>query len=127
MAALRLSQMADICKLAELACTAKADGYPLRMPSDFPKTLRRALFRAATSACVDALDHDDQRWARFQPGFGMCASALARGPLYSWRSNPQASLKPYAQTSDGRAVQYIGGMCAALSSLCHRYTCISEI
>ena len=77
MSTCRLSQIADICKLAEVARIAKVGGYPLRMPSDFPKTLRRALFRAATSACVDALDHDDQRWARFQPGFGMCALPLA--------------------------------------------------
>lgn len=65
------AQMADICKLAQLYRTAKEDGHALRMPADFPKTLRRALFRAATSGCVDALDHDDQRWSRFQPGFNM--------------------------------------------------------
>ena len=65
--------MADICKLVELGFIAKSRGHLLRMPADFPNTLRRALFRAATLACVDALDHDDERWARFQPGFGMCA------------------------------------------------------
>lgn len=69
-----VSQVADICKLAQLYRAAKMGGHALRMPGDFPKTLRRALFRAATSSCVDALDHDDQRWARFQPGFGMCAA-----------------------------------------------------
>ena len=66
-------QMSDVWSLVHLARIARRGGYPLRMPSDFPRTLRVALFRATTAACVDALDHD-ARWERFSPTFNMCAA-----------------------------------------------------
>ncbi len=77
---LRRVQMSDVWRLVHLARIARHGGYPLRMPSDFPRTLRVALFRATTSACVDALDHD-ARWERFSPTFNMCA-ASPRFPLH---------------------------------------------
>ena len=64
--------MSDLWKLVQLASMARRGGHALRMPSDFPRTLRIALFRAATAAAVDALDHD-ARWERFSPTFNMCA------------------------------------------------------
>jgi len=76
-------QMSDVWRLVHLARLARHGGYPLRMPSDFPRTLRVALFRATTAACVDALDHD-ARWERFSPNFNMCAS------LAPWASNHSA-------------------------------------
>ena len=68
---LKCSQMSDLWKLVHLARAARRGGHALRMPSDFPRTLRIALFRAATAAAVDALDHD-ARWERFSPTFNMC-------------------------------------------------------
>ena len=68
-----LLQMSDVWKLVQLYREVRTNGQALRMPSNFPRTLRRALFRATTSACVDALDHD-AKWARFDPSFDMCAS-----------------------------------------------------
>ena len=67
-------QMSDVWRLVHLARIARRGGYPLRMPSDFPRTLRVALFRATTAACVDALDHD-ARWERFSLTFNMCAAS----------------------------------------------------